>query len=110
MKRRFLFALCFCAASGFSVYFCAASGFSVYAQKVTMNLQKVKLETVFNEITQQTGLSVAYSRPAVNPEKIVSVSANQEELADVLRRLFAGTNITFPDFITFLKFSHEPAL
>ena len=100
MKRRFLFALCFC----------AASGFSVYAQKVTMNLQKVKLETVFNEITQQTGLSVAYSRPAVNPEKIVSVSANQEELADVLRRLFAGTNITFPDFITFLKFSHEPAL
>ena len=85
MKRRFLFALCFC----------AASGFSVHAQKVTMNLQKVKLETVFNEITQQTGLSVAYSRPAVNPERIVSVSANQEELADVLRRLFAGTNITF---------------
>lgn len=42
MKRRFLFALCFF----------AASGFSVYAQKVTMNLQKVKLETVFNEITQ----------------------------------------------------------
>lgn len=85
MKRRFLFALCFF----------AASGFSVYAQKVTMNLQKVKLETVFNEITQQTGLSVAYSRPAVNPEKIVSVSANQEELADVLKRLFAGTGITF---------------
>lgn len=85
MKRRFLFALCFC----------AASGLSVYAQKVTMNLQKVKLETVFNEITQQTGLSVAYSRPAVNPEKIVSVNANQEELADVLKRLFAGTDITF---------------
>jgi TonB-linked SusC/RagA family outer membrane protein len=31
----------------------------------------------------------------VNPEKIVSVSANQEELADVLKRLFAGTGITF---------------
>ena len=34
---------------------------SASAQKVTMNLKQVKLEKVFSAITQQTGLTVAYS-------------------------------------------------
>ena len=45
------------------------------AQKITMNLQQVKLEKVFSLITKQTGLTVAYSRTIVNPERIVSVQA-----------------------------------
>lgn len=36
------------------------------AQKITMNLQQVKLEKVFSLITKQTGLTVAYSRTIVN--------------------------------------------
>ncbi|MDC2620271.1 hypothetical protein PO249_23025 [Bacteroides ovatus] len=36
---------------------------SASAQKVTMNLKQVKLEKVFSAITQQTGLTVAYSQP-----------------------------------------------
>lgn len=65
------------------------------AQKVTMQFQKVKLEKVFDAITQQTGLTVAYSRPTVNPDQIVTVQAENEELADVLRRLLNDTNVTF---------------
>ena len=72
-----------------------ASGYLAYAQKVTINLQNVKLEKVFDAITKQTGLSVAYSRPTVNPDQNVSIIATNEELSDVLKRLFAGTNVAF---------------
>ena len=43
---------------------------SASAQKVTMNLKQVKLEKVFSAITQQTGLTVAYSRTIVNPDRM----------------------------------------
>lgn len=86
MRIRFLLAL---------LCFSLASGYSAYAQKVTINLQNVKLEKVFDAITKQTGLSVAYSRPTVNPDQNVSIIATNEELSDVLKRLFAGTNVAF---------------
>lgn len=69
--------------------------FTVSAQKVTMQLRQVKLAKVFDAITQQTGLTVAYSRPTVDPDRVVTVEAENEELSDVLGRLFAGTKVTF---------------
>ena len=65
------------------------------AQKITMNLQQVKLEKVFSLITKQTGLTVAYSRTIVNPERIVSVQAKDKDLSKVLDDLFAGTNVAY---------------
>lgn len=65
------------------------------AQKVTLQFRQVKLAKVFDAITQQTGLTVAYSRPTVDPDRIVSIEANKEELSDVLARLLKGTNVTF---------------
>ena len=85
MKRKYLFAFCFF----------LASGISAYAQKVSMNFQNAKLETVFNAITNQTGLSVAYSAPMVDPNQKVSIEAKDENLSNVLERLFAGTNVKF---------------
>lgn len=85
MKHKILFALIL----GFAI------SFTVSAQKVTINLQKVKLEKVFDVITQQTGLNVAYSRPTVNPDQIVSIQATNEELSEVLTRLLAGTDVVF---------------
>ena len=61
---------------------------SASAQKVTMNLKQVKLEKVFSAITQQTGLTVAYSRTIVNPDRIVTVEAKNQELSKVLNDLF----------------------
>ena len=65
------------------------------AQKVTLQFRQVKLAKVFDAITQQTGLTVAYSRPIVDPDRVVSVEADKEELSDVLARLLKGTNVTF---------------
>ena len=69
--------------------------FTVSAQKVTMQFRQVKLAKVFDAITQQTGLTVAYSRPTVNPDKIVTIEAKDEELSNVLSKLFTGTNVAF---------------
>ena len=52
---------------------------SASAQKVTMNLKQVKLEKVFSAITQQTGLTVAYSSTIVHPERIEPVAAKNQE-------------------------------
>ena len=68
---------------------------SASAQKVTINLKQVKLEKVFSAITQQTGLTVAYSRTIVNPDRIVTVEAKNQELSKVLNDLFIGTNVNY---------------
>lgn len=77
------------------LFFSLVASFTATAQKVTINLQQVKLEKVFDAITRQTGLTVAYSRPSVNPDRIVSVNAHDEELSSVLSRLVDGTNVSF---------------
>ena len=69
--------------------------FTVNAQKVTLQFRQVKLAKVFEAITQQTGLTVAYSRPIVNPDRVVSIEANKEELSNVLAQLLKGMNVTF---------------
>lgn len=71
------------------------AAFSASAQKVTIDFQQVKLEKVFSAITQQTGLTVAYSRPMVNPDRIVSIKADGEELSNVLEQLFADSNVVY---------------
>lgn len=69
--------------------------FTANAQKVTLQFRQVKLAKVFDAITQQTGLTVAYSRPIVNPDRVVSIEANKEELSDVLTQLLKGMNVAF---------------
>lgn len=69
--------------------------FTATAQEVSMDFRQVKLAKVFDAITQQTGLTVAYSRPTVNPDKIVSIQADKEELSEVLRRLLSDMDVTF---------------
>lgn len=68
---------------------------TVSAQKVTIQFRQVKLAKVFDAITQQTGLTVAYSRPTVNPDRIVTIEADKEELSQVLTQLLKGTNVIF---------------
>ena len=61
---------------------------TAFAQKVTLNMQKVKLESVLSAITMQTELTFVYSQPVIDPNQIVSVEAKNEEVASVLKRIF----------------------
>lgn len=69
--------------------------FTASAQKVSMQFRQVKLAKVFDDITRQTGLTVAYSRPTVDPDRVVTIEADNTELSEVLGRLFSGTNVAF---------------
>ncbi len=69
--------------------------FKAVAQKVSMDFRQVKLTKVFDAITQQTGLTVAYSRPTVNPDELVTVRADKEELSVVLDKLLSGKNVVY---------------
>ena len=82
--------------------------FTANAQKVTLQFRQVKLAKVFDAITQQTGLTVAYSRPTVDPDRVVSIEVNKEELSDVLTQLLKGTNVTFEIGETKIYLKEEP--
>ena len=62
---------------------------------MTLQFRQVKLTKVFDAITQQTGLTVAYSRPTVDPDRMVTIEAKDEDLSNVLSKLFTGTNVAF---------------
>lgn len=66
---------------------------TAFAQKVTLNLQKEKLENVLSSITKQTGLTFVYSQPVINPNQIVSVIAKNEEVASVLKRILDDNKV-----------------
>src|SRR5688500_6102845 len=63
------------------------SASSVYSQKVTLNVEKSNLETVFEKIRQQTGFNFLYKNEIVSraPRVTLSITA---ELPDVLDALF----------------------
>lgn len=69
--------------------------FAANAQIVTLNHTNVKLDVVFADITAQTGFSVNYARPTINPERIVSIDVKAVELEVALQRLFAGSDIGY---------------
>lgn len=72
-----------------------AVGISASAQQVTVNLKQVRLVKVLDTISEQTGHTFYHSRPAVDPDRIVSLEVHDVGLEVALDRLFAGTGISY---------------
>lgn len=68
--------------------------FFAEAQKVTLHIE-APLENVLERLTDQTGYNFNYSEQVVNSARKVSVDADNEELPQVLTRMFDGHNIAF---------------
>ena len=63
---------------------------------MTLDYQNVNLEKVFSSITQQTGLTFAYSSTVIDlNNRSVTIHRKNTDLSEVLQILFAGTNINF---------------
>ena len=73
----------------------AGFSFSMTAQNVTINKSQVTLETVLDEISQQTGYEFLHSRPTVNPDEIVSLNVSDVSLETALQKLFSNTSIGY---------------
>jgi TonB-linked SusC/RagA family outer membrane protein len=70
---------------------------SLWAQntRITLNLKDVPITSVFQEIKQQTKISVVYNVDDVDTIKEVSVEAKNEEVTTVLDRLLRNTDLTY---------------
>lgn len=68
---------------------------TVFAQKITLNLQKVKLEKALSGIKEQTGVTFAYSQPVIDPNTIVSINVKDVDLPHALSDLLRGTDIQY---------------
>jgi len=65
------------------------------AQRVSITANNVKMGKVLEEISQQTGLSVAYSNEVVNLNRLISINVKDTEVDKALNQIMTGTNMTF---------------
>jgi len=68
-----------------------------YAQKtkISLSLENVSLEKVFNEIESQTEFKFLYNYNDANFDKTISIKAKKEQVTTILEKLLKGTNVTF---------------
>ncbi len=72
-----------------------AIGVSASAQQVTVNLKQVRLVKVLDAISEQTGYTFYHSRPAVDPDRTVSLEVKDIKLEAALDLLLADTGISW---------------
>ena len=65
------------------------------AQKVTLSVKNARLVDVFNQINQQTGYDFLFSTDILKDAKTVTISAKNEELSFVLKRIFYDQALDF---------------
>lgn len=68
---------------------------SAAAQNVTIKANQVRLATVLEQITAQTGYTFVHSRPAVNPDQLITLDVSGVSLDAALQKIFAGTSIVY---------------
>lgn len=68
-----------------------------YSQKtkVTLDLEKVSIKKVFEEIESLTDFKFLYDNKKIDAEKLVSVKVNNQSISDVLDNLFKDTSIYY---------------
>jgi len=65
------------------------------AQRVSITANNMKMEKVLDEITQQTGLTVAYSKQVVDLNRLITIDVKDAEVRNVLNKITEGTNMTY---------------
>lgn len=63
--------------------------------KVSLDFTNAPLSQVLNEIGRQTSLRIIYNTKDINPDKIVSVKANQDNLTSVMAGLLKNSNASY---------------
>lgn len=65
------------------------------AQQVSVTVSNAKVKTVLNSISDQTGLSLAYSAQVVDLNRKVSLNFVNTEVSEVLNAMFGNTAIGY---------------
>lgn len=75
--------------------FCIGFCMSAWAQKVSLNFEEVKVETVLSSIKKQTGMDMVFSDQVLNVNRKVTIRLKNIELKEALNKLLAGTGVAF---------------
>lgn len=70
----------------------------LYAQSsktVTLDLKEVPVKVFFDAIRKQTGLSFVYNTEQTKAMKPITVSAKNETVESVLKKVFTGTEFSY---------------
>ena len=65
------------------------------AQGISLNFSQKNLKTVLEEVSKQSGYSLAYSKEVVNLDDIVTIKVAKAELSDVLNELLLSRNMKY---------------
>ncbi len=65
------------------------------AQRVTLSLKNVAVQKVFDEVINQTGVSIVYNETLIKDAKAVSVDVRDASVEEVLEICFRGQPFTF---------------
>ena len=65
------------------------------AQGISLNYSQKNLKTVLEEVSQQSGYSLAYSKEAVNLNDAVTIKVTDAKLTDVLNELLLSRNLNY---------------
>ena len=65
------------------------------AQGISLNYSQKNLKTVLEEISQQSGYSLAYSKEVVNLNDAVTIKVSDAKLSDVLNELLLSRNLNY---------------
>jgi TonB-linked SusC/RagA family outer membrane protein len=83
----------------FLIFFCSSCLFAEnsYSQKAkaTINQNDVMLESILNEIENQTDYLFIYSKSNIDVNRRVSVNAKNKSVKDILQDVFEDTNVDF---------------
>ncbi len=79
----------------FLVAACLQVSASGFGQNISVSGKDLTLKKVFNEIQRQTGYSFLYFDKDLQNAKKITIDAQNEDLKDVLNRIFSGQPLTY---------------
>lgn len=79
----------------FLVAACLQVSASGYGQNISVSGKDLTLKKVFNEIQKQTGYSFLYFDKDLQNAKRITIDVQNEDLKDVLNRIFSGQPLTY---------------
>lgn len=71
------------------------AGMAMDEHRITLNVTQVPIRSLFDEIHRQTKLDFVFNNEQLQTMPLVTVKATDEPVAEVLSRVFAGTDFSF---------------
>ena len=70
---------------------------NIYSQKtrISLDLKDAKLSAVLDKIEKESEFYFLYNEKLMDTERVVSVSVKNQSISDILKDLFAGTNVDY---------------